>query len=393
MLLVLNAGSSSIKFALYELPADGMPRAAAWSGELESLQGAARLRVRPAANAAPYERSLPAGIGHTAGLAELFALLDREGIRPAAAAHRVVHGGEHYVQPRRIDAQLLAGLRALVPLAPLHQPNALAAIDALAAAHPSLPQVACFDTAFHHGLPALEAEFALPAGLRALGVRRYGFHGLSCEHVMAELGRVAGPAVARSRMVVAHLGAGASLTAIHEGRSRAVTMGFTALDGLTMARRCGAMDPGVLLYLQQQLGMGATEVAELLYQRSGLLGLSGESDDVRELLASARPEARFALEHFCYRVGRELGAMAAALGGLETLVFTGGIGEHQPAIRARIAQHAAWLGLRLDARANEGPAGDGPARLSAPDGAVAVWCIAADELGVVARHAGRLLRT
>ena len=396
MLLVLNAGSSSIKFALYELPAGDLPRVAAWSGEIEALRGAARLRVRPAGNAAPYERSLPAGIGHAAGLVELFALLASEGIRPEAAAHRVVHGGDRYVQPQRIDAQLVAGLRSLVPLAPLHQPHALAGIEALAAAQPSLPQVACFDTAFHHGLPALEAEFALPAEVRALGVRRYGFHGLSCEHAMAELGRVAGPQAAASRTVIAHLGAGASLTAVHEGRSRAVTMGFTALDGLTMARRCGAIDPGVLLYLQQQLGMGALEVAELLYQRSGLLGLSGESDDVRELLASARPEAGFALEHFCYRAGRELGAMAAALGGLETLVFTGGIGEHQPVIRARIAQRAAWLGVRLDARANEGAAavaaGGGLALLSAPGSAVTAWCVAADELGVVARHAARLLR-
>jgi len=396
MLLVLNAGSSSIKFALYELADEGMPGAAILGGELEALRGAARMRVRPASQAAPYERPLPAGAGHAEGLVELFALLASEGIRPQAAAHRVVHGGSRYVQPVRVDAQVLAGLRELVPLAPLHQPHALAGMDALAAAHPSLPQVACFDTAFHHGLPALEAEFALPAQVRALGVRRYGFHGLSCEHAMAELARVGGPLLAGSRTVIAHLGAGASLAAVHEGRSRAVTMGFTALDGLTMARRCGAIDPGVVLYMQQQLGMGAGDVAELLYQRSGLLGLSGESDDVRELLASTSPEAGFALEHFCYRAGRELGAMAAALGGLETLVFTGGIGEHQPPIRARIARHAAWLGVQLDERVNggAGPASNGgaPALLSAPGSAVAVWCIAADEMGVVARHAARLLR-
>jgi acetate kinase len=252
--------------------------------------------------------------------------------------------------------------------------------------------VACFDTAFHHGLPELESTFALPAEIRALGVRRYGFHGLSCEHVMAELARLGGAGLAASRTVIAHLGAGASLTAVHEGGSRAITMGFTALDGLTMARRCGAIDPGVLLYLQQQLGMGATELAELLYQRSGLLGLSGESDDVRQLLASGRPEARFALEHFCYRAGRELGAMAAVLGGLETLVFTGGIGEHQPSIRASIARHAAWLGVQLDPAANSGCSVGEHALVSAPGSRVAAWCIAADELGVVARHAALLLR-
>jgi len=296
----------------------------------------------------------------------------------------------------RVDAAVVAYLDTLVPLAPLHQPHNLAPIHAMLARMPQMPQVACFDTSFHRGMPEVAQAFALPPSITNRGVRRYGFHGLSCEHAMAELGRVAGPQAARSRTVIAHLGAGASLTAVHEGRSRAVTMGFTALDGLTMARRCGAIDPGVLLYLQQQLGMGAPEVAELLYQRSGLLGLSGESDDVRELLASARPEAGFALEHFCYRAGRELGAMAAALGGLETLVFTGGIGEHQPVIRARIAQRAAWLGVRLDARANEGAAavaaGGGLALLSAPGSAVTAWCVAADELGVVARHAARLLR-
>jgi len=387
MLLVLNAGSSSLKFALYELPAGGAPGTPAWSGELEGLRGTARLRVRPEAQAAAIERPLPAGTGHAEGLVELFALLAAEGIRPQAAAHRVVHGGDRYVQPVHVDAQVLAGLRELVPLAPLHQPHALAGMEALAAAHPSLPQVACFDTAFHHGLPELESTFALPAEIRALGVRRYGFHGLSCEHVMAELARLGGAAAAGSRTVIAHLGAGASLCAVHEGRSRAVTMGFTALDGLTMARRCGAIDPGVLLFLQRQCGMSVEALGELLYQRSGLLGLSGESDDVRVLLASTRPEARFALEHFCYRAGRELGAMAAVLGGIDTLVFTGGIGEHQPSIRARIARHAAWLGVRLDADANA----VGQSLLSAPGSAVATWCIAADELGVIARHAARLL--
>jgi acetate kinase len=247
--------------------------------------------------------------------------------------------------------------------------------------------VACFDTSFHHGMPEFETTFALPAALREQGIRRYGFHGLSYEHAAAELQRLGGACAREARTVVAHLGSGASLCAMRGTQSVACTMGFTALDGVPMARRCGALDPGVVLYLQQQ-GWDAAQISRTLYEESGLLGLSGLSGDVLDLLPSADPQAQFAIDLFCYRIGRELGAMAATLGGLDVLAFTGGIGEHQPAIRARIAQHAAWLGVRLDARAN---VADEPL-LSAPGSKVAVWRIAADEDGVMARHAARLLR-
>jgi acetate kinase len=385
VLLALNVGSSSLKFALYARSPDAPAPALAWRGEAQGLGGSASLSVW-AAGGEPQALHLPAGTVHEGALDALLAWLEGAGLRPEAAVHRVVHGGRSFAVPVRIDAEVLAALQALVPLAPLHQPRALAAIGALAQRMPGLPQLACFDTSFHHGMPELETTLALPAALRAQGLRRYGFHGLSCEHVAAQLLRLGGVAARDARAVVAHLGSGASLCAMRGGKSLASTMGLTALDGLPMSRRCGALDPGVLLYLQQQ-GWDAARISHLLYEESGLLGLSGVSGDVRELQASSEPAAQFALELFCYRVGRELGAMAAALGGLDTLAFTGGIGEHAPAIRARIAQHAAWLGVRLDARANVA----GETLLSAPGSRVSVWRIEADEDGVMARHAARLL--
>jgi acetate kinase len=386
MLLVVNAGSSSLKFALYEL-AGGAAPVRAWSGELEGIGAHAACQLL-APDGRRQAHPLPEGTGFEATLAWLLAWLTRSGLRPTAAVHRVVHGGRRFDGPVIVDAAVLAALREFVPLAPLHQPRALAAIEALARAQPGLAQLACFDTSFHHGMPELETTFALPAALRDQGIRRYGFHGLSYEHAAAELQRLGNAAAREARTVVAHLGSGASLCAMRGAQSIACTMGFTALDGLPMARRCGALDPGVVLYLQQQ-GWDARRIEHALYEESGLLGLSGQSGDVRELLASADPRAQFAIELFCYRVGRELGAMAATLGGLEVLAFTGGIGEHQPSIRARIAQHAAWLGVRLDARANVADT----ELLSAPGSAVAVWRIPADEDGVMARHAARLLRS
>jgi acetate kinase len=292
----------------------------------------------------------------------------------------MVHGGPARASPALVDEALIAEFEALEPLAPLHQQRAVAGLRAAARALPGVPQVACFDTAFHHALPDVAQAYALSAAVRARGLRRYGFHGLSCEHVMAALLEAA-PAVAAGRVIVAHLGAGASLTAIRGGRSIATTMGCTPLDGLPMATRCGALDPGVVLELVRA-GFDAPALEQLLYRESGLLGLSGTSGDVRVLLTreSADERARFALEFFVYRCVREAGSLAAALGGLDALVFTGGIGEHQPAIRARIAVGLGWLGLRLDAGANE----RGDPVISASGSAVECRVIAADEERVIA---------
>jgi acetate kinase len=297
-----------------------------------------------------------------------------------------VHGGIAYRQPALIDDRVIANLEALVPLAPLHQPHHLAAIRAVANAAPRVPQVACFDTAFHRDQPPLAQEFALPRALTAKGIRRYGFHGLSYEYIVSVLPRIA-PDCADGKLVVAHLGNGASLCAIEAGRSIATTMGFTPVDGLVMGTRTGALDPGVLLYLLHHEDMDARAVEQLIYYRSGLLGVSGLSSDMRTLLASDSPAAKEAIDLFVYRIGRELGSLAAALGGLDGLVFTGGIGEHAAEIRARVCRDASWLGIVLDAAAN---AAGGP-RISAPGAAASAWVVPTDENLMVARHTRRLL--
>jgi acetate kinase len=294
-----------------------------------------------------------------------------------------VHGGDLFDGPTRIDDDMLSRLDALVPLAPLHQPHNIAAIRAVAAARPELPQVACFDTAFHSTHRRLERMFALPRALYESGVRRYGFHGLSYEHVAAVLPDVVG-ARARGRVVAAHLGNGASLCAMSDGRSAASTMGFTALDGLMMGTRSGSVDPGVLLHLLQFGGMDVARLSTLLYQESGLLGVSGLSHDMRVLLASA--EAREAIDLYCYRITRELGSLAAMLGGLDVLVFTGGIGENAAPIRAQVCAQAQWLGVRLDAAANAGP---GPV-ISLPESPVDVIVVRADEERVIAAQTTRV---
>ena len=266
--------------------------------------------------------------------------------------HRVVHGGQHYSAPVLIDATVLAELETLVPLAPLHQPHNLATIRVLLETMPSLPQVACFDTAFHRTQPDVAQRFAIPRRFADEGVRHYGFHGLSYEYIASVLPTLE-PALADARIIVAHLGSGASLCALHKGRSIATTMGFSPLDGLVMGTRCGNIDPGVLLYLMDRHNMDARALEQLLYHQSGLLGVSGISNDMRTLLASDDPHAQEAIELFVYRVGREIGSLAAALGGLDALVFTGGIGEHSAVIRAKVCHQAAWLGLELDDSANE----------------------------------------
>ncbi len=326
--------------------------------------------------------------GHDGAIAYLLDFLRGElsGHRLLAVGHRVVHGGVEFDRPVRVDADVLARLDRLVPLAPLHQPHNLAPIRALLARAPALPQVACFDTSFHRAMPAVAQAYALPPAITDRGVRRYGFHGLSYEYIASVLPRFE-PAAAQGRVVVAHLGNGASMCAIRAGRSVASTMGFTALEGLPMGTRSGSLDPGVLLYLMDELAMDARAIEKLLYTQSGLLGVSGVSSDMRTLLASDDPRARFAIELFAYRIGRELGSLAAALGGLDTLVFTGGIGEHAAPVRERVLRAAAWVGVELDAAAN---AAHGP-RLSTAGSRASAWVIPTNEELMIARHTQALL--
>jgi len=387
LILVINAGSSSIKFSLFESAADHSLTAGT-HGQVEGIGTAARMAVADGNGRKLSERNLDATdhkgaiaqihdwfAGHTGGKACL-----------SGVGHRVVHGGSEFAEPVLVDERVVAALEALTPLAPLHQPHHVAAIRAMAEIAPKVPQVACFDTAFHQSQPRLAREFALPRELTEKGVRRYGFHGISYEYIVSALERIA-PEQAPQKLVVAHLGNGASLCAIEHGRSIATTMGFTPLDGLVMGTRAGLMDPGVILYLLQHDGMSLKEVETLLWDRSGLLGVSGVSSDMRELLASKAPAAREAIDLFVYRIGRELGSMVAALGGLDTLVFTGGIGEHAPEIRARVCQDARWLAITLDAAANEA----GGPRISADGSTASAWVVPTDENLMVARHTRRLL--
>jgi acetate kinase len=379
--LVLNAGSSSLKFRSYAL-ADGR-LAEALRGQIEGIGTAPRFVASDVAGAPLAGRALAAGEGADAAgaLDFLWAWLEPRlaGGRLLAVGHRVVHGGVRHAAPVRVDAQVMETLAALVPLAPLHQPHNLAPIRELAAARPGLPQVACFDTAFHRSQP-IEAElFGLPRAYFDEGVRRYGFHGLSYESIAGQLAQVA-PEAAAGRTVVAHLGNGVSMCALRGGRSIATTMGFTALDGCPMGTRTGSLDPGVVLWLMRERGLSADEIESLLYRESGLLGLSGVSGDMRVLLASDAPGARLAIDYFTYRLARELGSLAAALGGLDALVFTAGIGEHQPDIRAAVAARCRWLGLELDDAAN---AAGGP-RISRAGSRVSAWRIPTDEERVIA---------
>jgi len=382
--LVVNAGSSSLKFSVYRIEdAGGIAETA--RGLLDGIGVRPHFRARSTAGDQQEDRSLTAAEagdhrGATAIVARwLQGHLDNA--TPIAIGHRVVHGGMAYALPMRIDDAVMAALEALVPLAPLHQPHNLAAIRAVADVLPGLPQVACFDTAFHRGHPQVADLFALPWDLYEAGVRRYGFHGLSYEHI-AEALTTAAPELARGRVVVAHLGAGSSLCALRDGKSIESTMGFTALDGLPMGTRTGALDPGVVLYLLQDRHMNATELQDLLYNRSGLLGLSGVSSDMRDLLASAEPRACLALDYFVYRIVREVGALASALGGLDGLIFTAGIGERAAPIRARVCEGLAWLGITLDPAAN---AAHGP-RISTAGARPSAWVIPTDEEVMIARH-------
>ena len=388
-ILALNAGSSSVKFALFESDAArDLPLVC--KGEIEGIGTAPHFRAVDVAGHPLAERHWPAGgaLEYEVFLAELFSWIEShrgEG-RIATAGHRVVHGGTAFSEPVLVNDDVLAELDRLVPLAPLHQPHNLAAIRALKAIRPALPQIACFDTAFHHGMPAIATRLALPRDYETAGVRRYGFHGLSYEYIADALTIIA-PEIALGRVVVAHLGNGASLCALRGGRSVDTTMGFTALDGLPMGTRCGALDPGVILYLLQQRNMTPGAIEDLLYHSSGLLGVSGISSDMRTLLENEDPRARDAVDLFVFRVVREIGALAASVGGLDGLVFTAGIGEHAAEIRRRVCEGIAWLGTEIDPAANRA----GGPRLTNPTSRVSAWMIPTDEDLMIARHTQRLV--
>ena len=387
-IVVLNAGSSSIKFSLFSARGDEL--ALALRGQIEALFTAPRFVAKAPDGRTKSEKTWGEGtkLGHEGALEHLVAYLRGElvGDRLAGVGHRVVHGGMQYTRPVRVDRAVVAALEKFVPLAPLHQPHNLAPIRLLLERQPDLPQVACFDTSFHRTNPDLAQRFALPEKLHREGVQRYGFHGLSYEYIASVLPKYDARAAA-GKAVVLHLGNGSSMCAIDAGRGVASTMGFTAVDGLPMGTRCGALDPGVILYLMDQHRMDARAIEKLIYQESGLLGVSGISSDMRTLLASAEPRARLAVDLYLYRIRRELGSLAAALGGLDAIVFTAGIGENSAEIRARVLRDAAWLGVGLDAAANE----KGGPRIGAPSSRVSAWTIPTNEELMIARHTRQLL--
>jgi acetate kinase len=385
---VLNAGSSSIKFSLFTPAGDDL--AVAVRGQAEGIHTAPRFTAKDAFGETVSTRTWDEGtaLGHAGALEYIVDFLrDKlQGNGLAGVGHRVVHGGMVYSQPLRIDRAALDDLTQFVPLAPLHQPHNLTPIRLLLERRPDLPQVACFDTGFHRAQPELAQMFALPRDLHDAGVRRYGFHGLSYEYIASVLPQF-DPKAAQGRTVVLHLGNGASMCALSAGRSVATTMGFTAVDGLPMGTRCGALDPGVILYLLDQPGMDARAIEKMIYNQSGLLGVSGVSSDMRTLLASDAPGAALAVDLYVYRIGRELGSLAAALGGLDALVFTGGIGENSAEIRQRVCRDAAWLGVVLDDAANQA----GGTRISAAASQATAWVIPTNEELMIARHTRRVL--
>jgi acetate kinase len=386
-LLVINAGSSSIKFSVFETAVD-RSLSAVVHGQIEGIGTAPRLEVNDLRGdkIADHVVSAEDHDGAIAAVHDWFAGHVGSEAGFAGVGHRIVHGGLAYAEPVLIDARVTSDLEVLIPLAPLHQPHNIAAIRAVAANAPNVPQVGCFDTAFHRHQPAIAQQFALPRALTAKGVRGYGFHGLSYEYIVSVMPAVA-PDCADGKLVVAHLGNGASMCAIDRGRSVATTMTFTAVDGLPMGTRTGSLDPGVILYLLQHEGMDAHAIEQLIYSQSGLLGVSGISSDLRQLLASHEPSAKEAVDLFVYRIGRELGSLAAALHGLDALVFTAGIGEHAAEIRARVCCDSSWLGIILDEDANARHR----TRISSANSAVPVFVVPTDENLMIARHTRELL--
>jgi acetate kinase len=386
--LVLNAGSSSLKFCVYRRPSEARWRLEA-RGQIDGIGSAPGLTAKNEAGVSVADEKLGASVKDGRGALDFLAGWLRSryaGSRVLGVGHRVVHGGAKYAGPCVITPKTLDELRALIPLAPLHQPYNLAAIEAVNARIPDVPQVACFDTSFHRGQSAVAELVPLPKAIRDSGVQRYGFHGLSYEYIASVLPEVA-PDVADGRVIVAHLGSGASLCALKRRKSLDSTLGFTALDGLCMGTRPGSVDPGVILHLFQTMGHSAAEVEKILYKQSGLLGISGTSNDMRDLLDSSDPAARLAVDYFVYQAAKHIGALAAVLGGVDALVFTAGIGERSVEIRRRLCEASAWLGLTLDPTAN---AAHGP-RISTADSRVSAWVIPTNEELMIARHMGSLL--
>ena len=384
--LVLNAGSSSLKFCVFERPPLENWRLAA-RGQIEGIGTSPRLRVKDDNDESLPNQDVAARDGREA-LDVLAGWLRSKygGSRVLGVGHRVVHGGARFKGPTIVDADVMRELYQLVPLAPLHQPHNLAAIEAVFERLPGIPQVACFDTSFHRGQPAVAELIPFPRELRQQGLQRYGFHGLSYEYIASVLPQVA-PEIAHGRVVVAHLGSGSSLCALKNGKSFDSTLGFTALDGLCMGTRPGTIDPGVVLHLFQGLNFSAKEVETLLYKKSGLLGISGISNDMRDLLGRSEPAAQLAVDYFVYSVAKQIGALTAALGGIDGLVFTAGIGENSPEIRKRIGESSAWLGIELDETANTKPLTNISTSRSKPS----VWVIPTNEELMIARHTGALL--
>ena len=386
--VIINAGSSSLKFSVFRRPESN-----AWRlevrGQIEGIGTRPQFSAKNEAGQSVADEQLDAAVNDGRTALAYVADWMRErygGARVRGIGHRVVHGGARYTGPTIVTPDVLDDLRTLIPLAPLHQPYNLAAIEAVWERLPDVPQVACFDTSFHRGQPAVAELVPLPSEIRNTGVQRYGFHGLSYEYLASVLPSVA-PGIANGRVIVAHLGSGASMCALKNGKSVDSTLGFTALDGLCMGTRPGAVDPGIILHLFQSLGLSAKEVETLLYKKSGLLGISGISNDMRALLASTEPAARLAVDYFVYRAAKEIGALAAVLGGIDGLVFTAGIGENSAEVRKRICQASAWLGIELDDESNtrQGP------RISTTASAVSAWVIPTNEELMIARHTGLLL--
>ena len=385
-LAVINAGSSSIKFALFE---DNGEFPIIFRGQVEKLGVAPRLTVKDAENHQIVEESWAGDeLDHASATTTILETSVRllGGRRVKAGGQRVVHGGRKFASPIVVNPAVISELRSLCPLAPLHQPHNLAAIDAIASAAPHIPQVACFDTAFHRAQPEIAQMFAIPRELSDAGIRRYGFHGLSYEYISMRLKELS-PEIAGGRVVVAHLGNGSSLCAMVAGRSVATTMSFTAADGLMMGTRCGTLDPGVLIYLMDERGMDARALEDLIYKRCGLLGVSGVSSDMRELRASKEPSAAAAIKLFVYRIVREIASMAAAAGGIDAIVFTGGIGQNDARIRAEIGRGCEWMGLALAGHRNVAC----ETRIDKSGSAIAAFVIATDEEQMIARHTSALI--
>ncbi len=388
VILTLNSGSSSIKFALF--PVDDSQADAIMRGRIAGIGSqpvfSAQRGSKPVMFSGGLDRIAP-DTQHPALINELLARLEQDvtDLKPVAIGHRVVHGGQDFTRHTLVTPGTLNAMRALTPLAPLHQPVNLAAIDSLAADHPDIPQVACFDTAFHRTQPRISQIYGLPRALTERGIIRYGFHGLSYDYISGILPEFLGER-ADGKVIIAHLGNGASMCAVEGRKSVATTMGFTALDGLIMGRRCGELDPGVAIHLAEQEGMSVHDIHELLYRRSGLLGVSGISNSMRDLEESNAPEAKEAIDLFCYRARQQIGSLTASLGGLDALIFTGGIGEHSANVRAGITQPLHWLGVDMDTGENT----RGATRFHTQSSRVALFKIRTDEERVIANATRQL---